>query len=277
MELICAGIVLFNPDIPRLLENLAAIFDQVGEVFLVDNNSDNIDEILAMTKGKNSNRIHLFQNKCNEGIAYALNKICYEADRRHYEWVVTLDQDSVCPVNLVSQFSRHISISNVALISPLIQDRNMAMKDTKQAEIEEIKQCITSGSMVSLKDWKEVNGFDESMFIDGVDFDYCYRLRDKGKKIIRDNSVVLLHELGKIEIKKFLFWDVIVKNHAPFRKYYIARNTIYLARKNGTSITKACLQVVKQVLICMLYEKDKIIKCKEIIKGTRAGFSCAID
>lgn len=277
MELICAGIVLFNPDISRLSENISAIIEQVGEVFLVDNNSENLNEILALIKGIKSNRIQLFQNTSNKGIAYALNKICCEAKEKNYKWVVTLDQDSVCPSNLVSQLSSHISTKNVALICPLIQDRNMSKIGIKQVAVEEVKQCITSGSMVSLEDWKSIGGFDESMFIDGVDFDYCYRLRISGKKIIRDNRVILLHELGNIEVKKFLVWNVIVKNHAPFRKYYIARNTIYLARKNRTSVIKAFLQVLKQLLICILYENDKIIKCKEIIKGANDGVACEIN
>lgn len=277
MDEICAGIVLYNPDINRLKENIEAIIDQVGELLLIDNNSGNIDEILAITKEKKSNKIHLVHNDSNKGIAYALNIICSEAEKRHYEWVVTLDQDSVCPSNLVNQFSKHISTSNIALISPFIQDRNMSRKEISKAEVEEINQCITSGSMLSLKDWKAVGGFDESMFIDGVDFDYCIRLRKNGRKIIKVNNVVLLHELGNIEIKHFLIWNVIVKNHAPFRKYYIARNTIYLARKHRTSVIKAYLQVVKQFLICAFYEKDKAIKCKEIIKGTLAGVTCKIE
>lgn len=40
-----AGIVLFNPEIERLKENLQAIVPQVVEVVLIDNCSQNIAEI----------------------------------------------------------------------------------------------------------------------------------------------------------------------------------------------------------------------------------------
>ena len=45
---IAAGIVLYSPDIARLKKNLEAIVPQVEKVFLVDNHSDNIEEVKKM-------------------------------------------------------------------------------------------------------------------------------------------------------------------------------------------------------------------------------------
>ena len=44
-----AGIVLYNPDIKRLEENISAIAPQVNELILIDNSSKNIDEIAELT------------------------------------------------------------------------------------------------------------------------------------------------------------------------------------------------------------------------------------
>ena len=43
---ISAGIVLFNPDIERLKENIDAVIVQCTHVYLVDNGSKNISEVL---------------------------------------------------------------------------------------------------------------------------------------------------------------------------------------------------------------------------------------
>ena len=45
MEAIFAGIVLFNPEISRLKENITHILGQVDRLILVDNGSSNKEEI----------------------------------------------------------------------------------------------------------------------------------------------------------------------------------------------------------------------------------------
>ena len=45
MEAIFAGIVLFNPEINRLKENITHILGQVNQLILVDNGSNNKEEI----------------------------------------------------------------------------------------------------------------------------------------------------------------------------------------------------------------------------------------
>ena len=42
---ICAGIILYNPNIERLKECIRAVQPQVDKLVIVDNASDNIDEI----------------------------------------------------------------------------------------------------------------------------------------------------------------------------------------------------------------------------------------
>lgn len=43
-----AGIVLFNPEIDRLVDNIEAIYKQVDKLLLVDNDSKNIEVIERM-------------------------------------------------------------------------------------------------------------------------------------------------------------------------------------------------------------------------------------
>lgn len=278
MDNIAAGIVLYNPDINRLKENISSIIVQCGHVYLADNGSENFDDIEALINEFGKDKISLIRNKSNLGIAAALNQLCRKAEANNYNWLITLDQDSVSPSDMTEEYLKHTDEPDTAMLCPLIYDRNKkASLKAYSAGAFETDECITSGAMLRLDVWKELKGFDESMFIDGVDFDICHRIKKHGYKIICVSSVVLVHEIGHIEMHKFLVWSVVVKNHSAFRKYYIARNTVYLAGKEHTSLIKALLQNVKLLLINLLYENDKKKKAERIFKGTFDGLKCIIN
>ena len=274
---ISAGIVLFNPDINRLKENISAVIVQCTHIYLVDNGSNNIGDVSELLNQYNQSKISILCNKENRGIAKALNQLTAAAQKDGFKWVLTLDQDSVAPSNIVEEFEKYINNSNTGMLCPVICDRNKGAIVEAKNGYKEIDECITSGSLLNIKAWSEIGGFDESMFIDGVDFDICYRIRQNGYKILCIQSVVLLHELGRIEYHRFLFWKVFVKNHSAFRKFYIARNTVYLARKEHSNIVKAILQNVKLFLIAICYEDDKCKKSKKILQGTIDGYKCEIE
>ena len=274
---ISAGIVLFNPDINRLKENISAVIVQCTHIYLVDNGSNNTDEVKELLNQYNQSKISILCNTENQGIAKALNQLTAAAQKGGFEWILTLDQDSVAPSNIAEEFEKYTNNLNAGMLCPVICDRNKGVVVEAKDGYKEIDECITSGSLLNIKAWSEIGGFDESMFIDGVDFDICYRLRKSGYKILCIQSVVLLHELGRIEYHRFLFWKVLVKNHSAFRKFYIARNTVYLARKEHTNIVKAILQNIKLFLIVVCYEDDKWKKSKKILQGTMDGFKCEIE
>ena len=274
---ISAGIVLFNPDINRLKENISAVIVQCTHIYLVDNGSNNIDEVKELLNQYNQSKISILCNTENQGIAKALNQLTAAAQKGGFEWILTLDQDSVAPSNISEEFEKYTNNLNTGMLCPVICDRNKGVVVEAKDGYKEIDECITSGSLLNIKAWSVIGGFDESMFIDGVDFDICYRLRKNGYKILCIQSVVLLHELGRIEYHHFLFWKVLVKNHSAFRKFYIARNTVYLARKEHINIVKAILQNTKLFLIAVCYEDDKWKKSKKILQGTIDGFKCEIE
>lgn len=271
---VSAGIVLFNPDIKRLKENIDAVIVQCTHLYLVDNGSGNVDEVKGLLNQYNQSKISILWNRENQGIAKALNQLTSAAQKEGFDWILTLDQDSVVPSNIVGEFEKYINNSSVGILCPIICDRNKDEEIKINEDCTEIDECITSGSLLNIKAWSEIGGFDERMFIDGVDFDICYRLRQRGYKIYCIHSVVLLHELGHIEYHRFLFWRVLVKNHSAFRKYYIARNIIYTAKKRRSTllVVKGLLQEIKMIGIVIFYEEDKLNKSRNICRGIYDGF-----
>lgn len=98
---IAAGIVTYDPELDRLKDNILSIVNQVDMVIINDNHSINISDIRALCR--DYEKVKLLENKKNVGVAMALNNICREAIKEKYDWILTLDQDSICPSDLISQ------------------------------------------------------------------------------------------------------------------------------------------------------------------------------
>lgn len=265
---VMAGIVTFNPDMERLKENLEAVLaESVDHLLIFDNNSENIDAIRRIAEQK---QIKLYENKTNAGIASALHYIMEYAISKQFDWVLTLDQDSVLLPGLVDQYRKYaVQLKDAAMLTCSIQDRNFS-DDTMQTDnVHEIIRCITSAAFTSVPCYSQTTGYDESMFIDYVDFDMCYTLEEAGFKIYQIPFIGLLHEVGSGRNVSFLGKQYIVYNHSAFRKYYLVRNSIYCAKKHPQfdSLFKTKLRVWREMLFVLLYENNKREKLYRMCKG----------
>ena len=275
----CAGIVLFNPEIERLQENLLHISHQVNMLVLVDNGSQNLRAVKQLISGFSN--ITLLENGANLGIAQALNRILHFAEENSFRWVLTLDQDSVADDDLINQYQMfimtHKDSAHIGCLTCNIVDRNFTVAP-KELGYAEISYCITSGSLMNVDATLEVGGFDESMFIDKVDCDICINLRKHGYKIIRVDYNGLLHEIGHAKQINLGFRKWELYNHGPFRRYYMCRNASYLLRKYNDFytlrlFTKECFQFV----LVALFEEDKKRKMADGLRGFKDGFSAPIN
>ena len=267
---IAAGIVTYNPDINRLMKNLSAVIEQVGIVFIFDNGSKNIDEI---EKAVFSSAI-LIKSQKNKGIAYALNRLFEKSAAEGYDWLLTLDQDSVCMPDLINNYRRFLSEADS--ITSLRYDVNYPTGDIEGLfEYRVVDRCITSGNLVRISTWRRINGFNERLFIDMVDEDFSYRLRLSGGRIIQLGIIGFQHELGDGS-RWFIFGkNVFIGNYSEFRKYYIARNMVYFIRKyHPKGNNYSYLKLIVLFLHTLLKEPNKWARCKALICGSVDGFRC---
>lgn len=269
-DLIYAGIVTFNPDIERLSENIESVINQVSSIVIFDNGSENINEITRLAE---NNNVFVIKSTKNVGIAKGLNEIFQNVVEQSYNWVLTLDQDSICPNNLICEFEKESSnFQNVGIFCPIIDDLNRNQKEIISNDAIEVKNCITSASLTSIQAWKDIDGFDESLFIDNVDFDFCKRLRINNFKIVQVRSVALSHEIGKVTNYTIFGKTFTPMNHSAFRKYYIARNSIYFGKKfRDESVFRGVLRNGKLFLMTLFFENQKKDKLKAICKGFYDG------
>lgn len=271
---IYAGIVSYNPDIQRISENIFAIHKQVPEVVIFDNGSNNINHLKKLVN--NFDNVHLLESSKNIGIAAALNSLMSWGLEHNYLWMLSLDQDSVCSNEFVEKMKPYLSVeSNLGIVAPVIVDRNVGIVGhNPTSNYAHVKTCITSGCFSNIEAWRVIDGYDESMFIDSVDFDFCYRIRKKGYGVIQVKNVQLLHELGNSKMRKFIFWSIDVTSHSAFRKYYIAKNNVYYPYKNHLwfHFIRGNLRNIWLIMIVLLYESDKNNKIHAIIKGWKDAY-----
>ncbi|MDC4186159.1 glycosyltransferase family 2 protein [Loigolactobacillus coryniformis] len=266
------GVVLYNPDLTRLQTNITALKKQSQRILLFDNGSTNLAAVKAIYATDTAITITGFDK--NRGIAAALNAIMAFFQKKSFDWVLTFDQDSLPPETILADFAPYLSKHEVAIISPAVWDLSENVTDYERTDnpFDYIEQCITSGSLTRVSDWQRVNGYDEKMFIDLVDFDFCRRLILSGRKLIRVNQAVLRQEIGRSKQVMIFSRRIPVDNHSALRKYYQARNSIYYYKKfRKQSDRKVYWDEAKLYIKTLFFEQDKGPKLKSISKGIRAG------
>ncbi len=223
MKKICAGIVTFNPDIKRLNLNICNIINQVEKIFIVDNSSMNFDKWAPIMS--NNPHIFLIHNKENRGIAKALNQMCKEALINGYEWILTLDQDTVCSKNMINKMYPYTRIKDIGIVCPAVQYEGWKSKKSDEYRANYVKACMTSASLTRLNAWKQVGMFRDDYFIDYVDNEFCMKLRINQYKILRVNSCYINHQLGNTgNVNIFGLFNLEYSRHSPLRQYYMIRN-----------------------------------------------------
>jgi rhamnosyltransferase len=97
-SIICGGVVLLNPS-EEVLTNICSYIDQVDRVFIVDN-SDTVNPSFQ-ERSKHFPNMKIIRSVGNRGIAVALNELAGKALERGYDFLLTMDQDSMVPEQMI--------------------------------------------------------------------------------------------------------------------------------------------------------------------------------
>ena len=265
---IIAGIVLFNPDLSKLNKSLTILLGQVDSILLVNNASTNFSEGCLLIDDK----IKIINNKENKGIAYALNQMLDYAANNNYFWLITLDQDSIPPINMISAYNKHMDVPDIGIICPRIYDENQKIDSIDVCDgawVKKPEEVITSGSCICVAKAINIGGFDEKLFIDFVDTDFQKRMLDAGCRIYRCDNVVLAHEIGKITTYSLFGVKVVCTNHNYIRRYYQVRNRLYYKKKyyNRQALWFEMIRLILGTIKIVCFEKEKLNKISSTIKG----------
>ena len=266
MKKVYGVVVLYNPD-QSILKNINSYIDQVDILYAIDNSEDKNNVLIQDIK--NNPKIQYIDNHGNQGLAHALNMGANLAIDSGADWLLTMDQDSRFDKDTLSKMIKWINeneIDDIGIVSPM---HSVNSRDNYQRQYDLV--TMTSGNLLNLKIFQKIGKFDEKLFIDSIDTEYCLRLNVNNYYIKRLKSMVLDHNLGDIKRKNFLFLNFTVTNHNSIRRYYIIRNRFYVWGKYkeyfSWFINYEKKMTIKEIIKILLVEDDKILKFKMIFKG----------
>lgn len=279
MSKVVAIIVSYNPD-KNLLDSVNLLISQVEKIIIVDNGSIEAKrKDISSIKDIDNERIEVIFNEENLGIATALNIGVREALKQGFNWILTMDQDSKASKDMVEKmFEVYNNIDekerkSILSIFPNFVDKRIQSieENSVMNTYEYVDADITSGNLVKAEVFDKVGFFDDSLFIDLVDTDFCMRLNEKNIKMIKVRDAILYHSLGESQSVKSIFGKFNTSNHSALRRYYMTRNRFYIWEKykdlNSFTLNRDKKLFKKEFIKIILGEKDKVNKIKMVFKG----------
>lgn len=254
-----------------------ALRPQVREVLVVDNGSGAVTQDVLREIERNEG-VLVERLGANLGIGRALNVGVGYARRNGFAWLLTMDQDSVVSDDLVAAYARAVDDTrgdgSFVCLTPTIEDE--ARPRERVQGVKSVRYAITSGNLVRVDLFERVGEYDETLFIDCVDFDFCLRLRATGYDIHRVADARMTHRLGEPSsvpagVRKFY------ARHSPVRRYYMFRNYLYLAERHFTRypwfVVKLGLLHIVMLPLVALYDSEPTRSFRAVGMGVRDYFA----
>lgn len=291
-----ALVITFNPALD-LVQKLDDLFREFDEIILVDNGSRYEARDIIEKQGKVwGSKLKTLINNRNAGVATALNQGFILAIRLGYEYLITLDQDSI-PVTgmrneLIKALQGHPNREKLAVLAPDIIEEALGKpsryihprgflffeRETCHGEIlRNLSFVITSGSMFNLKLYEKIGPFRDDFFVDAIDTEYCLRAMTMGYEISVACHANLKHHLGNRQSRQFLGKTQSPTFHPPYRWYYINRNRIrmiflYSWRFPHWFFHEIAISITS-LLRMLLFENQRKTKVLAILMGIWDGLT----
>ncbi|WP_370307128.1 glycosyltransferase family 2 protein [Sinimarinibacterium flocculans] len=274
----------------RLRETLA----QVDRLIVVDNGSASPPTFSELPT-EDTARIERRLLPRNVGLAAALNRGIECARAAGATRVLLLDHDSTPHPAMVTELlaamrahTRPVALAapRIAYAHPAIRCRWPASRRGQRwwfrfayaATLEQplpVDLAIGSGMLLDVDAWAHLGGFDESLFIDLVDTEFCLRARRQGYDVLAVPRAVLAHTLGHVEQRHLLGMPVYPTHHNALRHYYLSRNRILLSRRYALRFPNwffyETMSALKLTIKVALYEPGRGAKLASMWRGTLDG------
>ena len=276
-------IVLYNPAIEELNATLDRLQSQVDQICLVDNSSvDNGGKINI------NNKVNYIPIKENVGIAKAQNIGIKYLQKVKMDFILFCDQDSSCEKGLVEKLvSIYLNLEikgyNIAVIGPTPYNKNTSENypepngvviDNFDISVGNIYHILeryyipSSYSLARATTFNIVGFMEEDLFIDGVDFEWCWRARYYNNKVsYRVCELKFAHFFGEET-------NLPINKSSSFRLYYQYRNYIRLSKRKYTPFFWKRNNFVKFIVKFFVYSlllSPRIDNFTRIVKGIIDG------
>ncbi|MEO5643507.1 MAG: glycosyltransferase family 2 protein [Bacteroidia bacterium] len=270
---IAAVVVLYNP-MEDVYDNIISYREQVQCLYVVDNST--IYNVTLIHKLKALQNVNYVDNLGNQGIAQALNIGAASAIKSGFDYLLTMDQDTVLQPGFVSKLLKAVSLHELKYIG-IIAPRYFTAGTSDLPITEDVMITMTSGNLLNLEAYKVVGPFMEKLFIDHVDHEYCLRLKTRGYRVVQCNGIVIPHRPGNVITINFWIKEIEFSSHSPQRTYYYYRNGLYVASlyKDSFPEFKRLFKKLMTKEICKIPLEDRKLERIAMLKRAIKDFRSA--
>lgn len=271
--MVTAIISLFNPN-NEVYNNIILVSKQVDRVILVDNSTESNDLFLKL---ENNNIIYRFMGG-NIGIPKAFNSVLKDDTFlwKNDEYIVFFDQDSKIAKaqieTLLNSFKKLSEIVKIGAIEAayINNDGKKELPHIKKRLFDNIyivQDLITSSLLTKYYIIQKIGFWNENLFLDGADWDFCWRLRFSGYNCVLETDIPFMHSVGN-GIKKNGI--IKIRDCKPIRNYYRTRDHLYLIHRKYTpkNLKIRLLFDVIFINLCRLFFLEhRFERAKFILRG----------
>ena len=293
---VAAVVVIFNPD-DRFKKLLLSVIEQVDKIWIINNQPNfDVDKFITNGQVECEDKTTVIENKQNIGLAAAQNQGIKLALADGMDWVLLLDQDSILNKSFVKNMLHAARIydneGHIGFLTPRHESddgspsvptysKGLFLKPKRyHMNLTEIDDSLlfgmASGSFIPNKRFKEIGLMREDFWIDYIDYEFSFRVRKQGYKILGVGGARLNHRLGITQQIKVLGKTFSYQVHPAFRRYTIYRNRVKVIREYSMLFPDflifEILSIAKDLLKLVLLEDQKFTKLRSIIIGIVDGF-----
>lgn len=271
---ICALVIGYHPG-SEVVEHISSYSRGVDYLYFYDN-SEKRNKELEDSLSKMENAEYIFKGE-NLGLCVPINEAFYLAREREMDWLITFDQDSVADAGMISRMREFANSSecngSIAIIAPSVNeiDRSMGVKSRYYTYYDRV---IQSGAMHRLAAIEKIGPYNEDLFIDEVDYEYCVRCRMQGYHIVKLDHALLMHNRLDDGVERKLVNGKMIRinKYSPMRYYYRYRNALYCYDKYwdvDPIYGLDCLSTIETLNNMVNYDDDSETKLRAMEKAKR--------
>ncbi len=269
---VLAVLIYYKGIIDEVNANIRSFIDYVDKLIIWENSI--IENRAIFLNSIDNKKVEFLGDGSNEGISKPLNIICSSIGRE-YDYLLTMDQDSRW-INIHKYFDVivHENRESIFAFGPTVigSEKEINYFETKVMDTDHV---IISGALIDIKYLKEIGGYNEDFWLDGIDEEVCFRAAIHHLTVKKISSAFLLQKYGDAHYIKLFGHSILIPEYSEKRKYEITKNHIIIMKKYDLPFTKRYnmtkYYIIKPFFDVLIFENNKVKKCISIIRGIIDG------
>jgi len=210
---------------------------------------------------KEEKRIRYYTSGKNVGLGFGISTVCAQSYYDNFKGLVFFDQDTVFSsetINFINKFyNSKYKVLKESYTSVVFNSKSGSVSAFENFEIKDVLFSINSGSLYFLENLSKIGWFNETFFVDCVDYEFCLRSSNREFKIGECSTTPGFDHVSEQADEVYNIWDMKLS----LRKYPFTRLTgtikaslriFLMATKSGN--IKYSIAIIRSLSIYLFFQ-----------------------